>query len=203
MEAVRKTYASLDSYSATLVHHDDSGLFPGDYTQELKWRKGGRFELTVKKPSKVKVVAGKPGQKAPNYYASGSQVVEIWPNKRRTESPLEVPPNMSPGWEVSGGPVMGWLQATPVSDLVLNPPSSITAKWSPGTNTTWQGENVREILLNWSAGAQTTPVSFYLSPDGRRLIGYAFTTDSKTGWVIYKDQKLNPTLPDTLGTPPK
>ena len=28
-----------------LEHHDSSGLYPGRFTQTLRWRKGGRFEL--------------------------------------------------------------------------------------------------------------------------------------------------------------
>jgi hypothetical protein len=200
---LQKSYAALTSFSATIVHHDDSGLFPGDYTQELKWRKGGRFELVVTKPSGYTASLGAPGSSAPNYFADGKSVVSIHSGGKRSSDSLEVRENMAPGWEVSGGPVMGWLQSTPLSKLVMNPPKDIRIEYEFAKTASWQGEKVKEILMRWTAGPQTVPISFYLSRDGKSLVGYAFSREGRTGWCHYKSQKMNPPLPESLGTAPK
>lgn len=201
--AVAKQYAGLESFSATVVHHDDSGLFPGDYTQELRWRKPNRFELKVTKESNYTAASGAPGMKAPDFYSDGSAILSIWPDKHRTTSALAIAENTSPGWEVSGGPIVGWLQSTPMSKVILDPPSSIKVEYEKGKTGKWQGEKVQEVVMTWTGGGQTVPIHFFFTPDGQSLYGYSFQSQGRVGWCVYKDQKRNPKLPDDLGKHPK
>src|SRR5438876_6134433 len=63
-------YRHLSSFSMRIEHQDSSGLFPGHYTQTLRWRHGGRFELRVVPPDHSRV---------PDYYADGRQILMIRP----------------------------------------------------------------------------------------------------------------------------
>ena len=70
LQQVRDRYRSLSSFAMQIEHQDSSGLFPGRYTQTLKWRRGGHFELRV---------ASKGNRRVPDYYADGKQVLSIQP----------------------------------------------------------------------------------------------------------------------------
>src|SRR5712692_648789 len=70
LKEVRDHYRSLASFSMRIEHQDSSGLFPGRYSQSLRWRRGGRFELLVTSRGNTRV---------PNYYADGRQVLSIRP----------------------------------------------------------------------------------------------------------------------------
>ena len=47
LREARDHYRGLSSFSMRIEHEDSSGLYPGRYTQTLRWRRGGRFELRV------------------------------------------------------------------------------------------------------------------------------------------------------------
>src|SRR5579871_5779178 len=79
LESVRKHYCSLKTFSMTIEHHDDTGLFPGEYTQKLQFEKEKRFELKVTKPN-PKEISGL-GGKAPDYYCDGTIVWQKGPGQ--------------------------------------------------------------------------------------------------------------------------
>ena len=68
-------YKTLKSFSMTIQHSNSSGLFPGVYTQSLKWRKGDAFELLVTKKTDYQPTSERPGGVAPNYYCSDGATV--------------------------------------------------------------------------------------------------------------------------------
>lgn len=129
-------------------HHGDSGLFPGDYEQKLQWRKGGVFDLVVTK--KNPVMPSSPGSICPDFHADGSKVVARKPDRSLQTEALEPAPNDSPGWEVSGGLIIGWLQRTWSSKMVLDGLTGPNGekvvfqhKW--GARQSWRGMRVTEI----------------------------------------------------------
>ena len=73
-------YRHLSSFSMRIEHQDSSGLFPGHYTQTLRWRHGGRFELRVVPPDHSRV---------PDYYADGRQILMIRPGNIWSSEELE------------------------------------------------------------------------------------------------------------------
>ncbi|HWA84184.1 MAG TPA: hypothetical protein VG820_12145, partial [Fimbriimonadaceae bacterium] len=111
-----RNYQKLDSFSATVEHQDASGLYPGHYTENLKWRKDGRFELKTVQKSDFKPVEHNPGTIAPDWYCDGSYVAWIDSGMPKRTTPITPDPNTSPGWEVSGGPILSSLMKTPSLD---------------------------------------------------------------------------------------
>ncbi len=196
--------AKLDSFAATLVHNDSSGLFPGAFTQELKWKKGGQFELLVTKPNKQKLVPDGLGGYAPNYYSNGTDVLSFWQGRAQATGSIKPDPGTSPGWEVSGGPIVSFLTDTGVSKFYKNPPEHIKLSFTWGERLKWQGEEVREVQMVMTQGDVTLPISMFLSKDAREFVGYEWeTAPKKAGWLHYTHRKENPSLPATLGAPPK
>ncbi|MEZ0327757.1 MAG: hypothetical protein ACAH95_17825, partial [Fimbriimonas sp.] len=197
-------YAKLDSFSSTLVHQDSSGLFPGSFTQELKWKKGGRFELIVTKPNKKKLEPGSQGGYAPDFYSDGEQVHSFWKGNAQASTPIKPPENTSPGWEVSGGPILSFLVDSGVSKFYKNPPPHITLTFTWGPRVKWQGEEVREVKMAMTQGDVTLPIYMFLTKDAKEFVGYEWETGkAKLGWMHYTNRKENPVLPLTLGTRPK
>src|SRR5438874_2653083 len=121
-------YRHLSGFSMRIEHQDSSGLFPGRYTQTLRWRRDGRFELRVVSPGNRRV---------PDYYADGRQILMVRPGNVWSTEPLQPEPNTSPGWEVSGGAIMGWLQDTPSSRFFLSPPREMPIQCELGPRTSW------------------------------------------------------------------
>src|SRR2546426_457749 len=60
LRQVRDHYRSLSSFAMRIEHQDSSGLYPGRYTQRLRWRRGGHFEL---------LVTSKENKRVPDFYA--------------------------------------------------------------------------------------------------------------------------------------
>lgn len=198
-------YKALKSFSMTIKHKDGSGLFPGAFTQSLKWRKGDAFELVVVKMSGPKPAPDQQGLQAPAFYCGdGATVTIIWRDRPRERRELSHDSNTSPGWEVSGGLILSVLLGSPGADMMFNTPPGVSAKWSFGKATKWQGEAVREIQVAWDIQGRSGAMSVYVSANGRRLVGFsAAGGGSKPGWAHYMNQVENPTLPRSLGTAPK
>src|SRR5207247_1627536 len=94
LQQVRDHYRSLSSFAMRVENQDGSSLFPGRYSQTLRWRRGGRFELRVTSKGNTRV---------PDYYADGKQVLSIRPGNVWITGELMPDANTMPGWEVSGG----------------------------------------------------------------------------------------------------
>lgn len=193
-------YASLKSFSMTIEHDHSSGLFPGLYTQELKWKEGGKFELKVTKPAKY-TKEDKRRNEAPLYLANGDDVLSVYPDGRTMRSPLSPDENTMPGWEVAGGPIVSFLQKTHSSEIYRNPEKTFKCEYSFGKATQWSGMAVREIVMNISTGQGTAPaIHWYLDPKAPKLLGMAVDSPGMPkGSAIYKNQVDNPKLPDDLG----
>ncbi len=203
-------YQGLSSFSMQITHQDSSGLYPGAYTQQLQWQRGGRFELRNTSPQN-KALREDPSppnepRAIPDFVADSTQVVSVLPSgTRRTEQ--EGPrPNSVPGWEVTGGSILSWLQDTPMGQLLLTPPPGTFGTWSFGPRTVWHGQKVRELLAQWTNQGQTDTSSYFLSATSPTLVGFEWHTGKsgggKIGYALYTNQKENPPLPTTLGNTP-
>jgi hypothetical protein len=195
-------YRELDTFQATIEHTDSSGLFPGEFTQSLKWRKGGRFELIVTKKSKFKPRRGEPGGLAPNYYGDGTVVVAVMPDGTRRTSPIVPDKGTSPGWEVSGGPIMSALFDTEVFRFYAKPPPNVQISFDAGRTTSWERTPVREIVVTMLNFGEVATGRMFFAVDGKEFVGQSFEMGRFRGKMVYRDQKRNEPLPETLGTPP-
>jgi hypothetical protein len=193
LQAVRDHYQNLSSFAMRVENQDSSGLFPGRYTQMLKWRRGGHFELRVTSKGNTRV---------PDYFADGKQVLSIRPGNVWIAGELMPDANTMPGWEVSSGPILGWLQNTPSSRFYLDPPGDVKIRWEVGPRTTWKSRRVRELLAKMTQDGQESPISFFVDPDRKLLIGMEYPLNGKLGSALYGDQKFNPALPRELGESP-
>lgn len=200
MDQARTHYRSLDSFSMTIEHEDSSGLFPGRYTQSLKWRKGGRFELIVTKPSDYVPKADQFGSVAPDYFCDGKTVVSVHRTGGRTSGSLRRDPNSTPGWEVSGGLILSWLMDGSIANNLANPPSGWKIETLPGPEKTWNDTKVRTLVLRFSQGSRSLEAQLYFSTQGPELVGMEWSSEGKTLSVRFLDQKINPPLPETLGS---
>jgi hypothetical protein len=198
-------YKTLKSFSMTIQHQDSSGLFPGSYTQSLKWRKRDAFELVMTKKSDFKETPGQPGLPAPNFYCRDGATVDIvWPQRPRESRELTHDANTSPGWEVSGGLIMSALLGSPDADIIFNMPPGYKVTWSFGAAKTWQGEAVTDVAVHAEMQLRADDVHYYVSPDGKRLVGFSWSGGGPNpGWAHYLKQVENPTLPKSLGAAPK
>lgn len=203
LEFVRDRYLLMDSLSMVIRHHNSSGLFPGDYTQELRYLKPGRFELKVKSKAKFTPTEGIPGGLAPDYFCDGKVVASVRDKAVISTSPVEPDPNTMPGWEVAGGPILGWLMGSPASKSYIEPPAGLKTTLRFGTRAKWQGEEVREILLTLGDSKTGLVVSLFIDRLGRRLVGFEWNPGGKTGWAHYTKQEANPKLPGDLGKTPE
>ena len=193
LRQVRSHYQKLSSFSMRVQHQDDSGLFPGSYSQTLQWRRGGRFVLRVTAQDRPKV---------PDFMADGRQVVYSVNGHPMTDS-LTIPPNNMPGWEVSGGEILGWLQDTPASSFILNPVPGMSITWSFGPRTVWHGMKVREMQAHISNQGHIGTMSLFLDPTATMIVGHeGERADGKPGYALFLDQKENPSLSLTLGNSP-
>lgn len=200
LQDIQAAYRKLDSLSVTIEHHDSSGLYPGDYTQELKWKKGGRFELKVTKLNPKDVAS--PGSKAPDYFCDGKDVLTIRPDGSRSSRPVNTDPNISPGYEVSGGLIMTILLDSPSGKVIMNPPAALGMTWSLGEEVEWKGEKGKQLILSIERQGQKANGTFYYAEGPLKLLGMEFKADKQQGWSHYRDEKRNPVLPEKLGDPP-
>jgi beta-lactamase regulating signal transducer with metallopeptidase domain len=194
LKRVRAHYQRLDSFSMRLRHQDSSGLYPGKFSQSLEWKKGGRFVLKVLEQG-AKLV--------PDDYADGKQVVTIFPDGRReTTKGVQPEPNFSPGWEVTGGVIMSFLQNTQTGEFLFSPPPGRSFKWSIGSKTEWQGKPVRELVAEITSENRTTRGSLFVDKATEALLGFEAVSGGKLYQAIYDQQLENPSLPATLGDAP-
>jgi hypothetical protein len=193
LQAVRDHYRNLSSFAMRVENQDSSGLFPGSYTQMLKWRRGGRFELRVTSKGNTRV---------PDYYADGKQVLSIQPGNLWMTGALMPDANTMPGWEVSAGPILGWIQNTPSSRFYLDPPGDVKIEWEVGPRTTWRSRPVRELRGKVTREGGGSWISFFVDPGRKLLLGMEYPLNGKKGSVVFADQKLNPALPRDLGESP-
>jgi len=189
---VHAHYQNLSSFSMRIEHHDDL-LYPGDYTQQLQWRRNGRFVLHV---------TAKDNPKVSDFTANGRQVLSQV-NGRRYEEPLTLPPHNVSGWEVSGGEILGWLQDTPTSHYVFSPTPGMALTWVVGPRTVWHGMRVRELQGHITNQGHIPTASLFIDKETPLIVGHEnINTDGKLGYALFLDQKENPPLPATLGTTP-
>ena len=203
LENVIKHYQSLTSYSATIESHDGSGLFPGNYEQTLKWKKGGRFEIIVTKKSDYVPQADMPGLQAPDYFCNGTDVLMRRADGTSSVRSIVVDANTMPGWEVSTGLLLTWLQNSLIGRFLFEPPAGLKTEFSWGERKDWEGQPVREVLVTMNAQGDTWTVSLFLDSEKPVLIGQESKREGKRGWMRYRTAKENPDLPTTLGEHPK
>jgi hypothetical protein len=193
LRQVRDHYRSLSSFAMRIEQQDSSGLFLGRYTQRLRWRRGGRFEL---------IVTSKGNRTVPDFYANSRQVLGIHPDHHWTTGELVPDRNTMPGWEVSGGPIVGWLQDTWSGRALLEPPKEWPVEWRFGPRTEWRGQPVHEIAGTLTDRQRDAGISLFVDAPRKLLVGLENRSNPKVGWALYADQQLNPALPPTLGDQP-
>lgn len=202
LEFVRDRYLQMNTFAMTIVHRESSALYPGEFTQVLMYRKQGRFMLKVVKPSKFVPKLNEPGTLAPDFFSDGKSVVSRWPGGGTQTHPLDLGDGGMSGWEVSGGPILGWLVGTPTAKGYFDPEPPLKTTFRFGTRRSWQGEDVREIVLTFGEPGVGLPFSFFVDPKASRLIGFEWTRSGITGWAHYRDQRVNPDVPEDIGRPP-
>jgi hypothetical protein len=203
LEASFKHYQSLSSFSATVESHDASGLYPGNFTQSLKWKKGNRFELVTIKKSDFVASPGNPGSVVTDFFSNGSEVLIRRADGTTSTRDIDPGPNTSPGWEVASGLPFGWLLNSHASKMILNPPKEFKIDYLLGERKHWEGMDVREIVLDMSQGGRTHKVSVFLEANGKHFLGHEYQENGKKKWQKHADIKDNPELPTTLGDHPK
>jgi hypothetical protein len=203
LEAAMKHYQSLSSFSATIESHDASGLFPGNFTQTLKWKKGNRFELVTVKKSDFVPAAGQSGLIVPDFLSNGKQVLVKQIDGMTEVREPDAGPNVLPGWEVAGSPVLGWLLKSRSSRMMFDPPSGTKFDFSFGDKKQWEGMAVREIVMIISQGDMKFRASMFLDSFGMHFVGHEYEESGKRRWQKQTEILENPNLPSTLGDFPK
>ncbi|MBA3725345.1 MAG: hypothetical protein H0W86_02570 [Armatimonadetes bacterium] len=188
---VRSHYGGLKRFEATITHHNSSGLFRGDYEQHLVWNGKHTFELTVTKKSDFKPVAERPGSLAPDYRAKGGTLTTLRPNGTEDTSPLVDEPHTMPGWEVSGGPALTFLENTHNADFYFKPPSGFEVSLSMGAKKLWQTRAVREIVLDIKFEGREWKLSTFVDAKRPLFVGFAYDG----GWMLYDNGRTVPAGP--------
>ncbi len=190
---VRDHYRGLDSFAMRIEHRDSSGLYPGGYTQELRWRKGDRFTLKV---------VSRGNETVPDFHANGLELMRLGPDGSSESEAIRPESGSSPDWEVSGGLILSWLQDTPMGRMILDPGSGLGIRWVYGPRTEWRSHPVREVVMTIAdpgdPDGRGTEASLFVDPVGRRLIGVEANVTGRPGWAVYADQRENPAAPDGL-----
>ena len=195
-----------------VVNQDSSGLFPGRYTQHFAWRQPAEFALRL-------VSRGPDSRPLDNYYGSGEQIHEVGNMNPSVQE--RVTPNIAPGWEVSGGLIVSWLEKTQNADYD-RPSDHIRYQLSWGPRTLWHNYAVREIriavfanepqpsstaeLVGDQNSPQPTPInagSYFIDPRSKTLVGFEWQkNDGSIGWAEYVDQQLDAAVPKNIGVAP-
>jgi beta-lactamase regulating signal transducer with metallopeptidase domain len=197
MKQVRDYYQGLHDFGMAIEHRDTSGLMPGRYTQTLHWRDDNRFELITTEYNEF------PDHKA-DFYADGKKVTARTADGRVAEEDLHGQENISYGWEVSGGPIMTWLQHTVSGRYWL----SKDVQWSYGPRKLWHGHKVREVCMHWVARPGIPAMNFHVSyfVDAQKPILIGMETDAyhkaQPGYEEYRNQTVNNRFSDQLGKLP-
>ena len=193
-----ESYAKLDSLSIDIEHDNSSGLFSGKYRQHLDFKKGKGFKLAVTSLNGQE----RPKDVAPDYYCDGTDVTTV--GRYDGTMPINKDSNTSPGYEVSGGIIMMWLMDSPGRHFFSVPPPGMELELSTGQRSTWKEMKVAEIVITVKIGGQNdkSTLSAFLDSERKKLIGYEWTRDGKTGWMLYKNQKDNPPVDASTFKPP-
>lgn len=178
LESVIRNYQDAKEFRAHLTHHNSSGLFPGDYEQDLVWNAPKTFTLKVTKASKA-------DRTAPDYISDGKTVKSMRSGKLERSDSVEIPDNTSPGWEVSGGMAMSWLMKTQVGSFFLTPPPNFTVKYRFGDTKEWQGTPVSEIIGDFTMDGNPVPIHIFLNPSRTALVGLSTESPQLTGYMKY------------------
>ena len=230
---VKNHYLSAKSFTMRIVNQDSSGLYPGHSTQRFVWTCPMNFALTLtsKRPAHMHphMVAnvGLMGNVPDDFYGQGDSVREVGPGYPQTQKRVTF--NQMPGWEVSGGFIVSWLERTPVGDMFEKPmpewPAGAHVRLDWGPRTIWHGHGVREIvatesmdpphpvaaeIVPGSAPAKTAPrseqnsdsVSLFIDPRSKTLVGVETREKGKVGWAEYLDQQFDPVLPVDVSVVP-
>jgi hypothetical protein len=198
LKEVRDHYRGLTTFSMLIEHHNSSGLFPGEYNQKLRWRKGSKFDLVV-----TKCNPAEKDSKAPNYFVNGKEVLSIKADGSKDITAVEMEPNHSPGWEVSGGPILSWLQDATLSKILTDPPKGLTLEWSFGPGAEWRKIKSRELLGKVTQNGQSHTIRLYVNEREKTLVGIEFDFGAQKGHAFYTNQAFNPKLPEDVGAWPK
>ncbi|MEQ1821343.1 MAG: hypothetical protein ABL949_02415 [Fimbriimonadaceae bacterium] len=178
-------YGKMSHFEMSIQHHDDNGLFPGDYVQRLVWKGKGKFSLLVTKGNPKTLTLTK-GLKAPDYLSNGSVVTVKWPDGRTTTESVSAPKQM-PGWEVSGGFPMMMLERTPSLKRVFYSGTAGLFQWTMGKTRTWNKLAVREVIGTMKNKQTTARIYF----DAKRpLILGVVLSGGFNGWTKFYDFKF-------------
>lgn len=192
---VHAHYKGLASFSTLVTRRGSFTAESGGIVQQLRWRRGGRFDLHRALPDSARW---------PDIYSDGSQVVSVFPNGKRKTQDLTLSPNRLPEWPVAGGELLEWLQSTLASEKAFSPNLDKTIVWQFGPRTSWYGQKAKEIRVTGPSPKRTGQISFFVDESTQELIGFEqLAPPNLTRWdYSYTNQKAKPPLPATLGTAP-
>ncbi len=192
---VHAHYKGLASFSTLVTRRGSFAADPGGIVQQLRWRRGGRFDLHRTIPDSARW---------PDIYSDGSQVVSVFPNGKRKTQALSLSPDMAPEWPVAGGTILQWLQSTPLSEEAFSPHLDKTIVWQFGSRTSWHGQKAKEIRVTGPSPKRTGQISFFVDESTQELIGVELLSPPNLArWdYLYTNQKANPPLPATPGSAP-
>jgi len=227
LDSVREHYQSAGSYSTRIVNDFSSGLFPGYYAQELAWKSPATFTLKLTSPRST---TRKPGAIAgtgdpDDFYGSGETIHEVGPSFPSTGPRVRF--NSMPGWEVSGGFVISWLERTPTGGMFDHMPADfppgtrIDLTW--GNRSTWHNHAVREIVGTLVMPSAPKPaaadiasppasspktnsgghtLSLFIDPANKTLIGIETPINGHIGYTEYVGQQFDATVTANVGVAP-
>ena len=195
-----KGYSNLSSFSCTVESQDSSGLYPGHYVLNLKWKKGNQFEIKVTEAQKP--IPEPPQFTIPDFYCDGRKVTRVGDTRGLSPRELNKDPNVSPGYEVAVGPLMFFLLDSPTKKMLLDPPEGMTSTFAHGEKTKWKGKDAKEIIWSIRSGEDVIDASVFLSLNSKTVYGMEYEINDKEAFIHYKDQRLNPELSASLGKAP-
>ena len=180
LESLKARYEKLQTLSVTIEHHNSSGLFPGEFTQSLKWKGKDCFSLNVIKRG---------NSSAPDFSSDGSTVTEKSKDGGVKTYPVSKSQNVSTPYGVSGGLIMSWLLKDPSVQMLLSPPAGMKIEYSLNEKSKWQGQDVKSLGLKMVIGAQSMNITLYVSQDGQHLLGMQGDEKMKMGYMKYEGEK--------------
>jgi len=184
MKSIQEHYAGYSAFSMDIEQHDSSGLYPGNFTQHLDWKRGGVFTLAA---------TSQPGKPVPDFTGDGAQVTQKFPDGTTNTDPEIPAPNTSPGWEVTSGFIMSWLQNTATGQIFSQPPAGIQTDIAMGERTRWHGLKVRELKVTVTQAGYNGHSSMFVDPATHAYVGYEWHLDRDgkggVGYALYKNQK--------------
>jgi hypothetical protein len=200
------------TFEATIEQHDANAIFPGNFVQRLRWQSGVGFELVITERREAST-------EFPDFYSRGKVATSVYRDMRRLTESIAPRPMYTPSWEVAAGLNFSFLtksalatslfaEPKPVPELKgqvppdqqLPAPPKLT--YSLGPRREWQGQSVREIIMELS-GEAPTRTSIFVHPTSRYVIGTEVElANGDKGWMVYRDIKINGEMPSDLGLVP-